>query len=149
MKDYTQQVSDSNLITLSSRFAMKKEPNKRFSIADRLKSFSYAFKGIALLIKTQHNFRIHLFAGIVVIAAGIILGLSILEWIVIVLTIGLVMAAEIINSVIEELVDLISPEHSEKAGIIKDMAAGAVLITAIAAAIVGGIVFIPKILDLL
>ena len=109
----------------------------------RIKSFGYAFKGIASLIKKEHNAWIHCTAIGVVTLAGFYFGITPTEWCIVVLCFGLVLAAEGFNTAIERLVDLVSPEYHPIAGDVKDVAAGAVLICAIAAAIVGMIVFIP------
>lgn len=122
---------------------------KGFSIADRLKSFGFAFKGIKYTLLTQHNFRIHTVLAIIAILLGFFLKISWLEWISIIIVIGIVLAAEIINSSIEELTNLISPDKNKKAGIIKDLSAGGVLILAISAFITGTIIFLPKIIALL
>jgi len=119
--------------------------DKKFSISRRIKSFGYAFKGIFIAFKTQHNIWIHSLAIIVVLAAGFIFKLDVMEWGLVVLAIGLVLATEMINTAIEWLVDLVSPEYKEKAGLIKDVAAGAVLIAALISVIIGIIVFLPKI----
>lgn len=116
---------------------------KPFSIRERLKSFVYAAKGIAHLCKTEHNFRIHLAATVLVIGLGAWFGLSRTEWLWLVLAIGFVLVAEAFNSAIERLVDLKQPDHDPKAGLIKDLAAGAVLLAAITAAFIGGIIFWP------
>ncbi len=118
---------------------------EKFSLKKRLKSFTYACKGICCLIGHEHNAWIHCLAVVVVIAAGFLLGINRIEWIAIVLCCGMVLAAEAVNTAIEVLVDLVSPERQPLAGKVKDIAAGAVLLTAIAAAIVGCIVFIPYI----
>lgn len=118
--------------------------NKGFTIRKRLVSFRYAFNGIRLLIQKEHNAWIHCFATIFVVSAGFIIGLSKLEWIAITIVIGSVFAAEAINSAIETLADLVSPEYNEAIKRTKDLAAGAVLFIAIAAAIVGFIIFYPK-----
>ena len=118
--------------------------NKGFTLKKRIKSFSYAFNGIKLLIRYEHNAWIHCFAAVVVIGSGLFLGLTSAEWIVITFAIGMVLAAEAFNSSIEALCDLVSPEYNEAIKKSKDMAAGAVLILAIAAAIIGFIIFIPK-----
>ena len=109
----------------------------------RIKSFGYAFKGIASLIKKEHNAWIHCTAIVVVTLAGFYFCITPTEWCIVVLCFGLVLAAEGFNTAIERLVDLVSPEYHPIAGDVKDVAAGAVLICAIAAAIVGMIVFIP------
>lgn len=115
-----------------------------FSIAKRIKSFQYAFTGLMHAIKTQHNIWIHLFATALLIYGGFHYCLSPNEWCLILLCIGLVISSEIMNSSIETLTDMVSPEYDTFAGRVKDMAAGAVLFASIAAAVVGGIVFIPK-----
>jgi len=121
---------------------------QRFSILKRLKSFKYAFNGLRILIKEEHNARIHLFATICVVIAGFFFRISPLEWIAIVFSIGLVFSLEIINSSIENIADFISPERNDKIKKIKDLSASAVLISAITALIIGLIIFIPKFLRL-
>ena len=117
---------------------------ERFSIKKRLRSFVYAGKGLKSFFRKEHNAWIHCFITIVVIFLGIVLHISVHEWIAIILCIGLVFAAEAFNTAIERLVNFVSPERNDRAGDVKDIAAGAVLICAIAAAIVGLIIFIPK-----
>lgn len=118
--------------------------NEGFTFRKRIRSFRYAFNGIRLLITKEHNAWIHCFAAICVVIAGAILGLSRMEWVAVVIVIGAVLAAEAVNSSIEALADLVSPEYNEAIKRTKDLAAGAVLLMAIAAAIVGLIIFIPK-----
>lgn len=118
--------------------------NCGFTFRKRLASFRYAFNGIRLLILKEHNAWIHCFAAICVVIAGLFLGLSKMEWATVVIVIGAVLSAEAVNSAIESLADLVSPEYNEAIKKTKDLAAGAVLIMAIAAAIVGFIIFIPK-----
>lgn len=109
----------------------------------RIKSFGYAFKGIASLIRKEHNAWIHCTAIVLVTIAGFHFAITSIEWCIVVLCFGLVLAAEGFNTAIERLVDLVSPDFHPIAGDVKDVAAGAVLICAIASAIVGLIVFIP------
>lgn len=120
----------------------------RFSISKRLKSFKYAFNGLRILIKEEHNARIHLFATICVIIAGLFFNISMNEWIGVIFSIGLVFSLEIINSSIENIADFISPERHEMIKKIKDLSASGVLISSITALIIGLIIFIPKILKL-
>ncbi len=122
--------------------------SNKFSIKKRLQSFKYAFNGLNILIKQEHNARIHLFATVFVIVAGFIFDISIDEWIAVVFAIGLVIAMEIVNSAIEGITDFVSPDFHEKIKIIKDLAASAVLVSAITATIVGLIVFVPHIIAL-
>lgn len=114
-----------------------------FSIAKRLKSFTYAWKGIKNFVTHEHNAWIHLTATLLTILAGFLFEIQRGEWIAIILCIGLVMAAEAFNTAIERLVNLVSPAWHPIAGEVKDIAAGAVLICAITAALIGLIIFIP------
>ncbi len=110
------------------------------------KSFTYAIAGIGYAFRSQVNMRFHIIAALVVIISAIILHLSPLEWCIVLLCIGSVIAAELINTSIEINVDLLSPERNVKAGNIKDLAAAAVLVICAVSAIIGLIVFIPKII---
>ena len=118
---------------------------KPFSIKARIKSFRFAIDGLKHIILNEHNFRIHLFAALVVIALGFYLEVTITDWLWLIAAIGFVLVTEIINSAIENLVDLVSPEKQKTAGLIKDMAAAAVLIASITAAIIGVLTFYPLI----
>ena len=122
---------------------------KVLSIKRLRKSFGYAFKGIDDVIKHEPNMKIHVVVAILVVIMAFILKVSIIEWIILVLLIGAVLAAETINTTIENLVDMYTKEYDEKAKIVKDTAAGTVLILAITSAIIGLIIFIPKIIHLL
>ncbi|HHH53811.1 MAG TPA: diacylglycerol kinase family protein [Bacteroidetes bacterium] len=121
--------------------------SQKFSIKKRVKSFKYAFDGLKILFKEEHNARIHLVAAFVVIAASIYYKISTLELSLIVFAIIGVFALEIINTAIENITDFISPEKNGKIKIIKDLAAAAVLVSAIGAVVVAGLIFIPKILN--
>lgn len=123
--------------------------NDGFTLRKRLKSFKFAFNGIRLLITREHNAWIHCFAAICVIIAGFVFDISTTEWIAVTFAIGTVLAAEAVNSSIEAIADLVSPEYNEAIKRTKDLAAGAVLILAISAAIVGLIIFVPKIMEML
>ena len=119
------------------------------SIKKRIQSFGFALKGVATLFKTQPNARIHLMAILLVTVAGFLLKVSITEWCFIVMSFAMVLAAEAFNTAIEFVVDLTSPDYHPLAGKAKDVAAAAVLITAIGAAIIGIIVFLPKLFNIL
>ena len=121
---------------------------EKISIAKRLKSFTYAFNGLRVLFKEEHNSRIHLFATICVVVAGVLLKLSVLEWVAVAFAIGLVFCGEIFNSAIEDLSDVVCPEHDERIKKVKDLSAAAVLVNAITAAVVGLLVFLPKLIAL-
>jgi diacylglycerol kinase (ATP) len=121
----------------------------RFSVRKRIKSFKYAFNGVAYLLKREHNVYIHLtIAGLVVIL-GFILNLSRPEWMMIAFAIGLVLMAEGMNTAIEHLANAITREYHPDIKKAKDIAAGAVLIAAISAALIGLLVFVPYLADLL
>ena len=109
----------------------------------RLRSFVYAFRGIALLLLTQPNARIHFLATTAVILAGLYYKVNTTEWIFLVVAIAIVWIAEALNTALEFLTDLISPGHHVLAGRAKDVAAAAVLLAAIAAAVIGALIFIP------
>jgi diacylglycerol kinase len=114
-----------------------------------IRGFGYAFNGVWHAAASQLNFRVHLVAAVIAAYGGWALGVSPDEWLWIILCIGLVLAAELFNTAIEFLTDLVSPEHNKKAGLVKDMAAGAVLITAVCALMIGLIIFVPKLLVLI
>lgn len=115
----------------------------------RIKSFGYAWKGVRSFIGREPNARIHCLAIVVVTVAGFFFGITRTEWLAVIICFGLVLAAEGFNTAIERLVDLVSPERNPIAGDVKDIAAGAVLICAIAAAIVGLIIFTPYLLSVI
>jgi len=126
---------------------MTHKKRKKFSVEKRLLSFKCAFRGIGFMIQTQHNAWIHLIATIIVIFLGATLKVSLTEWCLLIFAIGMVLSSELFNTSIEFLTDLLSPEYQKKAGMAKDIAAGAVLISAIVSAIIGLIVFLPRIIN--
>ncbi|WP_255259833.1 diacylglycerol kinase family protein [Lentibacillus sp. CBA3610] len=109
--------------------------------------FSHALNGLKSVITTELNFRIHLIASLCVIAAGIVFRLEVMQWAVVVLVIGFVLVTEVINTSIEKMMDYLKPDIHPRAKAIKDMAAGAVLISAVIAVVVGLLIFIPEILS--
>ena len=100
-------------------------------------------------MKNERNARIHLLAALIVIVLGIGLNISFPEWCLIIIVTGFVFMAELFNTALEALSDIVDPEWNEKIRKVKDYAAASVLISAIVSVIVGGLIFIPKILDLL
>ncbi len=110
-------------------------------------SFRCAFAGIVDLLKSQPNARIHLLAAALAVAAGFFFSLSPTEWYFVLAAIAFVFAAEAFNTALEYLTNLVSPEYHPLAGKAKDAAAGAVLIAAICSAIIGGLIFLPKIIS--
>lgn len=111
----------------------------------RLKSFGYAGAGLLFLLKSEPHARIHLLATALVVIAAIALDVTRQDWLWLTVAITMVWTVEAINTAIEHLCDVISPEHSESVQRAKDVAAAAVLIAAIAAAIIGFTVFTPHI----
>ena len=122
---------------------------KRFSIVARAKSFHFAFRGLKLILKTQHNFLAQIFLTISVLLMGLYFNISQTEWMILVLSAGLVLMAEAFNTAFEFDIDLTSPTYHPYARDTKDVAAGAVLITVIMACVIGLIIFLPKIAHLL
>lgn len=125
------------------------EPSNRaqgFGVNYRMawQGFRYAFRGLAALVRTGHNFRVHLVAIAGVCGAGVGLKISPTEWAAVGFAAFAVLAAEAFNSSIEALLDHLHPERHPAVGRAKDVAAAAVFLTAIGAAIVGGMVFFPK-----
>ena len=118
-------------------------------LTGRLRSFGHAFRGLGILLRTQHNARIHTVAAILVVAAGVLARISPTEWALIALAVVCVWATEALNTSIEFVVDLVSPELHPLAAKAKDVAAGAVLVAAIGSLIVGVLVFGPHVLKLL
>jgi diacylglycerol kinase len=111
----------------------------------RADSFRFAFQGLADLLRSQPNARIHLGIALLALGAGFYFGLSRLEWVAIVLCITIVFALEAANTALEYLTDLVSPQYHPLAGKAKDAAAAAVLLAAAGAVAVGGIIFGPKV----
>lgn len=111
-----------------------------------LLGFKYAFSGILETIKKERNIKVHIFVMLLVIIAGLYFKISLIEWFICIILFSIVISGEIFNTAIENLVDLVCPEKNEKAKIIKDASAGGVLILAIGSAIIGLIIFVPKIL---
>lgn len=120
-------------------------PKPKYYLGARIKSFGFALKGIKTFVLTQPHARIHLFAVLIVTAAGIHFNLNESEWCLIIFACALVIVTELLNTSIEFLTDLVSPQFNEKAGKVKDLASGAVLITSIAALIIAAFIFGPKI----
>ncbi len=117
-----------------------------FSVNQRFKSFKYAFEGFKVLLKSEHNARVHLFFTVLAVILGLILKISNVEWALIVFAIGFVFVAEVFNTCIEEVCDFICAEQDFKIKKIKDLAALAVLLSAISAFVIGLLVFLPKII---
>lgn len=127
------------------------EPAKEleaFSVVKRARSFTHAIRGIVVLVRTQHNMWLHMLAAAIAVALGWYLCISPTEWIAIIVAISIVILAETFNTAIEFDIDLTSPEEHPFARDTKDVAAAGVLLAALAAILIGCIVFIPKLLAL-
>tara|TARA_R110000787_G_scaffold59922_8_gene135850 strand:- start:16134 stop:16499 length:366 start_codon:yes stop_codon:yes gene_type:complete len=118
----------------------KKEP----FIINRIKSIGFAFKGALLLLKNEASIQVQASIAVLVTIAGFYFEISAMEWMIQLLVIAIVLSAEALNSAIEEIADFIHPEHHNRIGYIKDVAAGAVFFAGIAAIIIAGIIYIPK-----
>ena len=110
------------------------------------KSFRYAFEGIFTCIRHERNMKIHCVMAVLVVIGGFVLHISQIEWFICLILFGLVMSLEMVNTAIEATVDLVTQERKPLAKKAKDVAAGAVRISAIMAAIIGCIIFIPKLI---
>lgn len=122
---------------------MQKE-KQNFSFRKRIYSFKHAFRGLRILLREEHNSRIHLFFVFLSIACGIFFKISLIDWCMLFFAIGLVFVAECFNSAIENTVDLFTESFSHKAEKAKDLAAAGVLVAAIISLIIGLILFVPK-----
>jgi len=135
-------------VTQNNRFA-KEEMSRPFEFTGRIRSFKFAFVGIGTMLKSQHNAWIHACATVAVVAVGFFFGVSTAEWCWLVLAIMAVWTAEALNTAFEFLADVASPEFHPLVKHSKDVAAGAVLISAIGAVVIGLLVLGPHILELL
>ena len=111
-----------------------------------INSFKYATNGVFEAFIQERHLKIHVTIMILVILAGIVFKISLSEWIICIILFGFVISLELINTAIETTIDMVMPEKNEKAKIAKDVAAGAVLVSAIVSAIIGLLIFIPKII---
>jgi diacylglycerol kinase len=112
-------------------------------LSSRYKSFQFAFKGITAVFRSEPNMHLHVLASIIVLVMAFRFEVTKTEWCILIFCIGMVWVAETFNTALETLTNLVSPDHNILAGKTKDLAAGAVLIAAITAAIIGIIVFLP------
>lgn len=112
-------------------------------LRQRIRSFGYAFQGIASFLRSGPHARIHAVATVLVVVAGCYYRLSGLQWIAILIVTGMVWITEMLNTVVEKIMDHLSPELHPRVKWIKDVAAGAVLVSAIVAVITAAVIFIP------
>ena len=127
---------------------ISKGKKKNYSISRFFKSFTYAFNGIKTAIKTEQNFVVDLVFGVIAIILGFLLKIDKIEFIIIILTIGIAIMAELVNTAIEYTVDMAMPEIHPLAKAAKDLSSGAVLIMDFVILIIGIIIYLPKIIEL-
>lgn len=118
-------------------------------IVARVRSFKNAFAGLFFNLWKERNFQVQMVIAILVVSAGFLLSIERSDWMIVILTIGVVLSAEIMNTSVEKLCDLYSEKNDPKIRIIKDSAAAAVLLVSVAALIIGVVVFLPYLLRLL
>ena len=122
---------------------------RKFSIKRVDKSFKYAFAGYKSAFQSEQNMKIHSIIAILVTICGFVFKISAIEWIFLVFAIGLVIGAELLNTSIQHLVDLATQEYKRKAMLAKDTAAAYVMVLSFTSVIIGGIIFIPKIIEII
>lgn len=113
------------------------------------KSFGYAFEGIFAGIRGERNMKIHCFAAVCVVVAGVLFHISVTEWCICLVLFGLILSLELVNTAIEAVVDLVTEDKKPLAKLAKDTAAGAVLIAAVMATMAGLLIFVPKLISFL
>lgn len=113
------------------------------------KSFGYAFEGIFAGIRGERNMKIHCFAAVCVVVAGVLFHISVTEWCICLVLFGLILSLELVNTAIEAVVDLVTEDKKPLTKLAKDTAAGAVLIAAVMAAMAGLLIFVPKLISFL
>lgn len=113
------------------------------------KSFSFAFAGIKQAFREEPNFRIHVIIALIAVGMAIYLNFTLIEWVILFFTVATVIVAELINTAVESLVDIVSPDVQPEAKIAKDVLAAAVFVTALLAIVVGFLLFLPKIILLI
>lgn len=113
-------------------------------ISGRVKSVGFAIKGVHKLITTEHSVIVQSSLAVLMIIAGFVFHISRMEWMMQILAFGLVLGMESLNTAVEKIADFVHPEFHEKIGFIKDIAAGAVMFTALAAIAIGLLIYVPK-----
>ncbi|HJT74360.1 MAG TPA: diacylglycerol kinase family protein [Chitinophaga sp.] len=115
-------------------------------LRQRARSFMFAFQGVAAFLRSEPHARIHAVVTVLVIVAGWYFRISVNQWIAVLIVTGMVWITEMLNTVIEKIMDHLSPEYHPQVKWIKDVAAGAVLVAAIVAAVTGFVIFVPMLL---
>jgi diacylglycerol kinase (ATP) len=122
------------------------QESKESFIKNRVKSIGYAYRGALLLIKTEASIKVQFSIAIIIVILGFYFNISATEWMLQLLAIGLVISIEAANTAIEKIADFIHPEYHKKIGVIKDVAAGAVFLSALFASAIGFIIYLPKLI---
>lgn len=130
--------------SISIEISLSQMNNNTNFLKGRIKSISYAFKGLWILITTEHSIISQLIIGAIMCVFGFYFNITSTEWMFQILAIGLILTAESLNTAIEAICDYIEPNFDKKIGKIKDIAAGAVTFAAITAMIIGAIIYLPK-----
>ncbi len=125
------------------------ERKKQKGVKKFLLSFTYAIKGLKYAYRNEQNLAFDVGMSLLVVIAGFLFKVSISEWALLALTIGIVLSLELVNSSVEAVVDLVTEEYHPLAKVAKDTAAAAVFVSAVASVVVGLIIFLPKIIDLI
>jgi diacylglycerol kinase len=120
---------------------------KEFSVRDRLRSLKYAFRGVAVVLRTQHNAWIHFLCSVLAFLLSYWLEIGRIKFCIVILAVATVWAAEALNTACEILVNMVSPRFSQRAGRVKDIGAAAVLMTSIGALVVGLVIFGPPLME--
>ncbi|HEX6332951.1 MAG TPA: diacylglycerol kinase family protein [Flavisolibacter sp.] len=120
--------------------------SRKFSVRERGNSFAYAWAGIRTFFNNEHNARIHLALTVAAVAGGFLLDIARSDWMILIVVIAMVWAAELFNTALEKIMDFVSPGKHPQVKMVKDLSAAAVLVSALAAVISGCIIFLPKIL---
>ena len=139
-------VTQSTFNTLRSLVYHATHYTMNTSITKMLRSFRYAGRGVMVALRRENNFRYHLLATAGALVTGWLTAFTVTEWCLVLMLIGMVYASEIINTAIEKLMDKLHPDLDPDVGAVKDLAAGAVLVTSVTAAVVGSIILIGKLL---
>ena len=119
---------------------------KKSFFEDRVQGVKIAFRGAWLLIRSESSIKIQVFIALIVTAAGFYFEISLTEWMIQTMAIGLVLGVEGINTAVEKLSDYVQPEYDRKIGFLKDISAGAVMLVSMAASIVGLLIYLPRLI---
>ncbi|MFS4415619.1 diacylglycerol kinase [Maribacter sp. 2307ULW6-5] len=117
---------------------------KESLVVNRLRSIGYAFRGALLLLRSEPSIQIQMGLAVLMTVLGVVMDISATEWMFQITAIAMVMGVEGLNTAVEKLCDFVHPGHEPKIGLIKDVAAGAVMLVSIGAVLIGAIIYLPK-----